>query len=230
MQPVTIPASATAFLNLEQKTGWTKQSDPSITGPGAVTPAVWDFAQEMPAPIQPPMTLTLKTTGVAGKWSDWMCKAPPIPASDLLNCLIRASYTFDSVEGIQAWEIGRRRTNKSKITDNGQTQLVPIQGGLLEYDIVPSAAGGWKDTGIRFPMWKPGAVNEQEMYWVNDPDGALSQQYVMLNGVLQPIPASLQHIVGANLDWDATVAAFQCDANPTAKPFNATVTLSIWMW
>jgi hypothetical protein len=60
--------------------------------------------------------------------------------------LVRASYTFISIGGIQAWEIGRRLTNASGVTDNGQILLVPVSGGLLEFDLVPSASGGWKDT------------------------------------------------------------------------------------
>src|ERR1700678_1745066 len=135
MNPIAIPPNATAYVGLEQQAGWEKQAGPSIGSPGQPDPAIWDIVQSWPPPIQPPMTMTLKTTGVKGSWCDWMAKAPPIPASDLLNCLIRATYTFDSVEGIQAWEVGRRRTNKNKITDNGQTQLVPIAGGLLEFDI-----------------------------------------------------------------------------------------------
>ena len=37
MQPVTIPANATAFLDLEQQTGRSKPSGPSITGPANST-------------------------------------------------------------------------------------------------------------------------------------------------------------------------------------------------
>jgi hypothetical protein len=177
------------------------------------------------------MTMTLSTTGVKGKYCDWMCKktVPVMPGA--LNCLIRAGYTFDSVVGINAWEIGRRRTNGNKITDNGQTQLVP-RNGQLEFDIVPSAKGGWQDTGIRFPMFDPGVAYDQELYYVNDAGGALSLIYVSLNGNLQPIPAGLQHIAGANLGWAAAEAvfAFQPDANPTGTPFNARVKISAWFW
>ncbi len=236
MQPVTIPANATAFLDLEQQTGWSKQSGPSITGPGAVTPAVWDIVQVTPPPIQPPVTLTLQTVGVKGKWADWMAKAPNVklPLNWAGNFLIRASYKFDSVVGIQAFEVGRRLTNANKVTDNGQTQLVPIAGGLLELDIVPSAAGGWKDTGIRFPTFVADTLYSEELYYINSADGACSLQYVILNGNLQVIPADCQNIAGSvqSEPWTPSeaVPAFQLDANPTATPFNPVVTMSIWAW
>ena len=238
MNPAVIPASATAFLSLEQKTGWSKQSGLPITGQGAVTPSVWNFVQTLPPPIQPPMKMVLQTTGVKGQWADWAAKAPTIqlPKSWTGNFLLRASYLFDSVTGIQAFEVGRRLTNFSGLTDNGQVQLVPIAGGVLECDFVPSSAGGgWKDSGIRFPTFQPGVLYQEELYWTsNVQTGALSLQYISLNGDLQPFPASAQGLAAAKMspEWalGEAVAMFQCDANPTAIPFNPEVTLSCWAW
>lgn len=228
MNHAVIPENATAYKGLEQQPGWTGEDDASI---GPNPPAVAKIVQVTPPPIIQPMTMSLLTTGVVGKYCDWMAKKTvPVPAG-ALNCLLRASYTFSSVTGIQAWEVGRRKTSALKITDNGQTQLVP-KGTQLEFDIVPSAEGGWKDTGIRFPMFQPGIAYEQELFYVNDADGALSLMYVSLNGILQPIPPALQHIAGADLGWAANeaVVAFQPDANPTATPFAAQVAMSAWFW
>ena len=237
MNPVVMPSTGvTAYANLEQKPGWTKQSGPAITGPGAVTPSIWDILQVTPPPVQPPTTLTLQTTGVKGQWADWMAKAPTIaiPKDWTGNFLLRASYTFDSVVGIQAFEVGRRLTNAQQITDNGQMQMVPGSGGLMQVDIVPSAAGGWKDTGIRFPTFVANQLYQEEIYYQSTPAGVLSIQYVMLNGNLQPIPASCQNIAGSkqNPAWGASeaVPAYQCDANPTAIPFNPVVALSCYAW
>ena len=236
MNPVAIPSTATAFLSLEQKPGWTKQSGPPITGPGAITPATWNILQVTPPPFQPPTTLTLQTVGVKGQWADWMAKAPTVslPADWTGNFLLRASYMFDSVAGIQAFEVGRRLTNANGVTDNGQAQLVPLAGGLLEFDIVPSAAGGWKDTGIRFPTFVASTLYQEEIYYTSNAAGALSMQYVSLQGHLQVIPADCQNIAGAvqNPRWALreAVPAFQLDANPTAIPFNPVVTLSCWAW
>ena len=55
MQPVSSPSTATAFLNLEQQTGWTA-NDSSGIGPHPL--AVKKIVQVTPPPIQPPTTLT----------------------------------------------------------------------------------------------------------------------------------------------------------------------------
>jgi hypothetical protein len=237
MQPVSIPASATAFLNLETRPGWTKQSGPAITGPGAVIPATWNINQVVPPLVQPPTTLTLETAGIKGSWADWMAKAPPIaiPAT-ATNCLLRASYIYNSVQGIQASEVGWRGSNAQKVTNNGQAQLVPLSNGKLEFDIVPSAAGGWKDTGLRYPLFVAEMLNSQEQYYTMGAgaEWPLSMQYMMLNGLLQAIPADCQNIAGAvqNPPWAPleAVPAFQEDANPTGIPFARQVTLSLWFW
>jgi hypothetical protein len=146
--------------------------------------------------------------------------------------LIRASFTFSSVSGIQAWEVGRRSTNASGITDNGQTQLVPKRGSKLEFDIVPSSSHGWQDTECRFPRFVAGTTYNEELYYVNDSSGALSLEYVSLNGTLCTIPPSLQNIAGAALGWSPSeaVVAFQPDANKSAVAYNAVVTISAWTW
>lgn len=230
MISAVIPASATCYNDLEQQQGWVSDASASIS---PNPPAVFKIVQATPPPIQPPMTMTLLTTGTEGKYSGWMSrKTVPVPAG-AAHCLMRAGYTFDSVAGIQAWEVGRRFTNQNKCSDNGQTQLVPINGGKqLEFDIVPSAKGGWIDTGIRFPMFQPGVTYEQELYYVNDANGALSLIYVALNGDIQPVPAKLQHIAGVNLGWAANeaVVAWQPDANPTATPFAVKVTMNAAFW
>lgn len=236
LQPVTIPSNATAYLNLEQQPGWTKQSGPAITGKGAVTPETWDIVQVTPPPIVQATTLKLRTTGVKGQYCDWMAKAAPLkmPAG-AASCLIRSSYTLDTILGLQALEIGWRGTNEQGITNNGQAELVPINGGKqLRLDLVPSAQGGWEDATVRFPMFVAGRANQQEQFYAMDPDGALSMQYFMLNGALALIPVALQKIAGAkqNPPWAllTAVPAVQIDANPTGTPFEVQVALSIWFW
>jgi hypothetical protein len=223
--PVTIPNGATAFLSLEQKTGWTADASSSIS---PNPPALYA--------INPTggggATMTLETRGTSGKYTGWMAKKViTIPSGDL-HMLARASYNFSSVSGIQAWEVGRRATNAAKITDNGQTQLVPISGGQLEFDIVPSASGGWKDTGCRFPTFVAGKTYNEELYYTDDTNGALSLEYVSLNGTLCAIPSNLQHIAGASAGWapNSAVMAFQPDANPTAVAYNAIITMNVWTW
>jgi hypothetical protein len=232
MNPISIPSTATSFLALEQKPGWTKESGPSIETPGQPEPYAWNIIQVTPEPVTPPVTLNLQTQGVKGYYCDWMAKAPTVQVPETaLNCLIRTTYEFDSVEGLQAWEWGIRWTNNNGITNNGQGQLVPI-GGKLEYDLVPGPSGGWKDTGLRFPMFTVGTLYQDERYWTLNAAGALSQQYIMLNGVLQPIPAALQNIPGANIGWGKNegVPAFQPDANPLAIAFNPQVTMNVYFW
>jgi hypothetical protein len=235
MQVVTIPSTATAFLSLEQKQGWTKQSGPAIESPNQPEPAVWDFTQVQPPPITPPIVMTLKTTGIKGSFCDWMCKAPPliIPPT-AKNCLIRTSQTFDNVAGIQSWEVGWRGTNAQKVTNNASTQLVRLSSGLMELDVVPGPSGGWKDTTIRFPGYQAGILYDEERYWTFDANFTTSLQYVMINGNLQAIPIASQNLVGAvqNPPWAplVAIAEFQPDANASAIPFNPTVTMSVYFW
>jgi len=149
------------------------------------------------------------------------------------HMLLTATYQFDAVAGIQAWEVGRRATDCNGITDNGQTQLVPISGGMLEADIVPSGtSGGWADTGCRFSTFVTSTLNTENIYYIRDTNGALSVKYIELNGVTCPIPASLQHIAGASLGWSNNefVAAFQPDANTTGGTFDALVTMTVRTW
>jgi hypothetical protein len=175
--------------------------------------------------------MTLDTTGTLGKYTGWMAKKT-ISTSGQSNMLIRATYVFSSVSGIQAWEVGRRSTDSNGVTDNGQTQLVPIKGGLLEFDIVPSASGGWKDTGCRFPTFVAGTTYNEEIYYVDDASGSLSVMYVELNGTVCSIPSNLQSVTGASLGWspNSAVIAFQPDANPSAVAYNAMVTMNVWVW
>jgi hypothetical protein len=221
--PVTIPNGAVAYPSVEQESGWVADAGSSIS---PHPPTVYTINQS-----GPPVKMTLTTKGTSGLYTGWMAHKS-ISTSGQLNMLIRSSYTFDSVSGIQAWEMGRRSTNASKVTDNGQTQLVPITGGLLEFDIVPSSSGGWKDTGCRFPTFVAGTTYNEELYYVNDSSGALSLMYVSLNGALCAIPQGLQSIAGASLGWsaDGSVLAFQPDANPSAATYNAVVKMSAWMW
>src|SRR5580658_193449 len=173
--PATIPASATAYTSLEQQTGWTDQGGPPI---GPATPSVFEIVQVLPPPIQPPMTMTLRTVGVEGKYCGWMAERVVTAPAGQFNSLLRTSVMFDSVAGLQAFEIGRRRTDENGVTDNGQTNFVPLGDGTMAVWIVPSAAGGWQDTGLRFPTFVGGPRDEIEQYWVSDADGALSLVYV----------------------------------------------------
>lgn len=227
-QPVIIPGGASAHLNLEQATGWTTDasSDISPNPPSAyaIVPTGGGGS-----------TMTLQTTGTSGLYTGWMAKKTVSTTAGQLHFLLRSSFTFDSVTGIQAWEVGRRATNNAQVTDNGQTQLVPVSGRTqLEFDIVPSSSGGWVDTGIRFPMFVAGTTYNEELYWIADSSGALSLQYIMINGSLYPIPGTLQNIAGAvqSPPWSANemVVAFQPDCNTTGNTYNALVTMSAWTW
>lgn len=221
--PVAIPDGAASYSSLERDTGWSADASSAIS---PHPPAVYTISQ-----TGSPVVMTLSTKGASGLYTGWMVRKS-ISTAGQLKMLIRASYTFSSVTGIQAWEVGRRSTNASGVTDNGQTQLVPVGGGLLEFDIVPSASGGWHDTGCRFPMFVADTTYNEELYYVDDASGSLSLQYVELNGKVCAIPSNLQYITGASLGWagnDATVA-FQPDANPSAVTYNAVVTMNVWMW
>ena len=127
---------------------------------------------------------------------------------------------------------GTARDQCGGITDNGQTQLVPKRGGKLEFDIVPSSSHGWQDTGCRFPTFVIGTTYNEELYYVNSSSGALSIEYVDINGSLCSIPTSLQNVAGATLGWSPSeaVVAFQPDANKSAVAYNAVVTISAWTW
>jgi hypothetical protein len=221
--PVSIPAGAVSYANIEQDTGWLADAGSDVS---PNPPTVYAINK-----TGSPVVMTLDTTGASGKYTGWMARKS-INTSGQLNMLLRASYTFSSVAGIQAWEVGRRATNKDGVSDNGQTQLVLIKGGLLEFDIVPSASGGWKDTGCRFPTFVAGTTYNEELYYVDDASGSLSLEYVELNGKVCAIPSNLQYITGASLGWAANDAAvaFQPDANPSAVAYNAVVTMNVWVW
>ena len=221
--PVTIPAGAVSYPSLEQQAGWRADASRDIS---PNPPTVYRIHQS-----GWPVVMTLETTGTFGLYTGWMAKKT-IRTAGQSHMLIRASFTFSSVRGIQAWEVGRRSTNSSGLTDNGQTQLVPIRGGKLEFDIVPSSSGGWKDTGCRFPKFVAGTTYNEELYYINDTSGALSLQYVSLNGALCTIPRRLQNIAEASRGWtpNQAVVAFQPDANRSAVAYNAVVTMSAWMW
>lgn len=232
MNPVAIPANATAYLNLEGQPGWEK--DASVPGIGPCAPADYDIVQTVPPPIQPLTTMDLPTTGVKGSWCDWMAKKTVAAPAGKLNCVIRSSVIFDTLLGYNAFEVGRRKTDQNAVTDNGQQELVQIAGNLLRLDVVPGASGGWVDTGARFPMFQPGVLYEMEQYWVNAANGALSPQYFMLNGGLFPMPAKFQNIPGAvqSPRWalNEAVAAFQIDTNTAGVPYKPRVTMSVYFF
>ena len=225
--PVTIPGGATANLNLEQQSGWTTDASSSISPNPPTSYAIVPTGGGG-------STMTLQTANTANDYAGWMAKLTVGTTSGQLHFLIRSSFTFSSVSGIQAWEIGRRATNNAQVTDNGQTQLVPIGGGQLEFDIVPSSSGGWVDTGIRFPMFVIGTTYNEELYYIADTSGGLSLEYVMINGALYPIPSNLQNVAGAIQmpSWGANemVVAFQPDIKPLGTAYNAVVTMNAWTW
>jgi hypothetical protein len=221
--PVAIPGDAVSYPDLEQDTGWSSDADSSIS---PNPPSIYTIN-----PSGSPIVMTLDTKGTSGLYTGWMAKKT-IHTTSALHMLVRASYTFDSVSGIQAWEMGRRSTNANGVTDNGQTQLVPLSDGQLEFDIVPSSSGGWKDTGCRFPTFVEGTTYNEEIYYINDSNGALSVAYVSLNGKVCSIPSSLQNITGSSQGWtsDSAVMAFQPDANRSAVEYKAVVKMSVWKW
>lgn len=231
MQPVIIPANATAYLDLEQQTGWEK--DASVPGITPHAPASFAIVQATPPPIQPPMTMTLETTGFEGAYCGWMAKKTVSVPPGALNCLLRASVTLNSLTGVQAFEIGRRATDEHGITDNGQINLVPTNGQLAVW-VVPSSKGGWIDTGIRFPMIQAAAENDLEFYWTKTPAGALSLQYAKLNGSLQAVASEFQNIAGVAMSplWglNEAVVGIQSDTNLSGVPFKAQVKISVWFW
>lgn len=265
--PVTPPGNATVYANLEQRSGWSGDSTASVSGayapkvcsitptglgnpcPGAGTTAGGTYSGGGGG-----STLTLATTGLGvpdgSYYSGWMAKLG-VSTTGQTHWLLRGSITYNSGSGIasgtpgglQAQEIGRRATNAAGITDNGQTQFVPIYPGFtqLEFDTV-LANGSWGDTGCRFPMFVAATTYNFEIYEVNGTDGSLSPVYVSLvpAGSSQPpcvIPATyngktLQNIAGASLGWtpNELVAAFQPDANTSGDSFSSLVTLTIYGW
>jgi hypothetical protein len=222
--PVAIPGDAVSYADIERESGWSSDADSSIS---PNPPAVYTINSS-----GSPAVVTLATKGRSGLYTGWMAKKTISFKAGQVHMLVRASYTFDSVSGIQAWEMGRRLTNSNGITDNGQTQLVPLSNGQLEFDIVPSSSGGWKDTGCRFATFVTGETNDEELYYVDDSNGALSLMYVSLNGKVCDIPSSLQNITGSSAGWakDSAVMAFQPDANRSAVEYKAVIKMNAWMW
>lgn len=225
--PIAIPGYATANLSLEQQSGWTTDASSDISPNPPTSYAIVPTGGGG-------STMTLQTANTANVYAGWMAKKTVSTTSGQLHFLIRTTYTFDSVSGIQAWEVGRRATNNAQVTDNGQTQLVPIGGGQLEFDTVPSPSGGWLDTGCRFPTFVASTLYSEELYWVADTSGALSLQYVSLNGTLCSIPSANQNVAGLvqSPPWTANemVVAFQPDIKPLGTTYNAVVTMSAWTW
>ena len=178
MQPVSIPSTATAFLNLEQQTGWTA-NDSSGIGPHPL--AVKKIVQVTPPPIQPPTTLTFETQGTPGDWCDVMYTPKPITIPDgPYAVLIRETVIFN--DAINAnFESGFRATNANGITNNGEFQFVPLWNtkyAEMEFDVVPGPTGGWKDTSLRFPTFLVGPSNAIEYYAIADANNTLSPQYI----------------------------------------------------
>jgi hypothetical protein len=234
--PVTPPSNATAYLNLEAQPGWTANDSSSI-GPHPLV--IKNIVQVTPPPVQPPTTLTFETQGTPGDWCDVMYtpKAIPVPPKTY-NCLIRVKVTRKDWINSN-FEFGRRKTDENGVTDNGELQFVPLWNAKpayseMEFDLVPSGTtGGWVNPGaITFPTPAAGATANFEAYYINDPDGACSLQYISMNGDLRPIPAEFQHIAGAKLNWakNEAVAAIQIDANPTATMLTDQIEMSIWFW
>jgi hypothetical protein len=221
--PVSVPEGAAPYSDLEQDSGWSADADSTIS---PNPPSIYTNTQS-----GSPVEMTLTTKGQSGKYTGWMAKKTIGLKAGQVHMLVRASYTFNSVSGIQAWEMGRRLTNENGVTDNGQTQLYP-KDGQLEFDIVPSPKGGWKDTGCRFPLFVEGTTYNEEIYYVDDSDGALSVMYVSLNGTVCSIPSSIQNISGLAQGWskNSAVMAFQPDANESAVEYKAAVKMSAWMW
>lgn len=243
--PVTVPGGATVNASLEQQSGWSGDSTASVSG--AYAPAICSITpvgNGNPCPGAGTTiggtysgggggsTMTLGSQGVSGEYSGWMAKKTVSTVSGQLHYLIRATYNFSAVSSIQAWEIGRRATNNAGVTDNGQTQLVPISGSLLEFDIVPSSSGGWADTGCRFSTFTASTAYTEEIYYTADSSGDLSVQYVSLNGTLCTIPGTMQNVGGASLGWtpNEMVAAFQPDIKPGTGSYNALVTMYTATW
>lgn len=234
MQPVSIPSTATAFLNLEQQTGWTA-NDSSGIGPHPL--AVKKIVQVTPPPIQPPTTLTFETQGTPGDWCDVMYTPKPITIPEgAYNFLIRETVIFNDAVNAN-FETGFRATNANGITNNGEVQFVPLwntQYAEMEFDVVPGPTGGWKDTGIRFPIFQTGVSVAIELYGTCDAENSLSLQYVSVNGNLQAVPSGCQNLPGAKQEppWaqSKAVPAVQIDANPTATLLTHRVTISIWFW
>lgn len=243
--PAVVPIGATAFTNLEQASGWNGDSTLSVSG--AFAPSV---CQIVPGGSGNPCpgagtsaggtysggggggTMVLQTTPEAGNFTGWMAKKN-LTTPSFVYSLMRATYSFSSVTTIQAWEIGRRSSNSSQVTDNGQTQLVPIGGGLLEFDVA-SGGASWIDTGCRFPIFVVSVLYTEELFWINDSNGALSLKYVSLNSTICVVPLNLQHIAGVveTPPWaaNASVVAWQPDAKPGTVPYNATVTMNYYTW
>jgi hypothetical protein len=143
--PVQIPGSATSYPNLEQASGWAGDSTSDVSpNPPTDCAIVPPGNSGCPSTITGAgggSTLTLQTTGPASLYSGWMAKLAVTTTGQLYQ-LLRWTVTLSAVAGIQALEVGRRATNAAGITDNGQTQFVPISGSLLEFDLVPSSSGG----------------------------------------------------------------------------------------
>ncbi|KAA6459613.1 hypothetical protein DYQ86_15960 [Acidobacteria bacterium AB60] len=244
--PVTAPTGATHLAHLEQSSGWVGDSTFGVSGAYAPTVCQINPGGGNPCPgagttaggtysgAGGGSTMTLTTTGVSGQYSGWMARLN-LSTSGQLNMLMRATYQFDNVSPVQAFEIGRRSTNSSGVTDNGQTQLVPIGGGQLELDYVPNGAGAaWTDTTCRFPMWVINTAYTEEWYFINDSNGALSLKYVSLNGTLCQLPSNTQHQSGVvqSPPWasNSSVIAFQPDAKPGTGTFNTPVTMELYLW
>ena len=116
---------------------------------------------------------------------------------------------------IQAVEVGNRPTDWEGYTGNGQMQWVPIGNGMMRLDVVPSAAGGWVDTGFRRPMFTEGVLH------------TFTQRYAYANQMFWPlevkvdddppeaIPPGLVNPTMTKLNWQAgeTVVCLQPDDN-----------------
>jgi hypothetical protein len=229
-----IPATATLLDNLQAETGWSADASHGIGSTGEPPPSQ-DVIQQVAQPAIPrPDALVLLTTGVKGKWCDWMAKKTvPIPAGSL-NMALAVDFTFPkgSLAGVNAQEFGRRFTDESGYTDNGQTQWV-IKGDLMEFDIVPSSKGGWIDTGVRAPVFVEGAPNTQVVLYRRNADKSLSVLAVWLNGVEYSVAAEYQNVESAKLNWgvNEAVIGIQQDAGPGATPYTLTVTgAQIYYW
>jgi hypothetical protein len=231
-----IPVTATLLDNLQAESGWTVDASKSIGSTGEPAPAQAVIQQVAQPPIPQPDALVLATTGVKGKWCDWMAKkTAPVPAGKL-NMALVIDFTFPkgSLAGVNAQEFGRRFTDENGYTDNGQTQWV-IKGEEMEFDTVPSAKGGWIDTGIRVPLFVEGALNTQVIIYQRNADNSLSVLEVWLNGVEYLVPAALQSVESVKMSppWapNEAVIGIQQDAGPSATPYTLNVSraqVSYW--
>lgn len=208
-------ASLITISAIQTLTGWKEQTGSNI---GGVAPSKYSFTQGIE---WEPEGALLAVTGIAGKYCDWLVGGLAIPLLPNTGRLaLRHRFMVDQgfAFAAQARELDTKVTDANGITYNGSSQWDCSQSGALMFFQVDKAGGGWENTGISLPKFAPNVEHQERIeYEFNVSQKTYSVVSIEVDGVVYPLPASLQNLPGKNVGWAKSeiLPQLQQDVNTT---------------